>query len=91
MLASLLIGALLLAQGGTGQAPVFHAEAYVVVSHSILFFDRAGGSRRLTSDNFQAIVNKTLVAVDVSEDPKRPGSYILSINPPVELGTANHT
>jgi len=89
MLSLLLVSALLAGPQGDAPAskpPVFHAEAYVVTWCCIKFYDRAHGhSSGLTSDNFQAFVNNMPVAVNVSEDPKEPGSYILGINPPVEL------
>ena len=39
----------------------------------------------LTSADIQASINNKPVALDVSEDPKKPGFYVLSINPPSEL------
>jgi hypothetical protein len=91
MLSILLVSALLVGPQADAQAPqrpVFRAEAYVIVCPRVFMFfrrDRGGPSRGLTSDDFQAFVNKQPVAVDVSEDPKKPGTYILSINPPLEL------
>ena len=88
MLGVLLIGALLAGDQGDIQqppVPVFHAEAYVVTEF-INFVNRDGTmTRGLTSDDVQATVNKKPVALSVSEDPKKPGFYVLSINPPSEL------
>ena len=101
MLSVLLVSALLAGPQGDApalQRPVFHAEAYVVVCPNTFWFgDLVGGpsnspndghlkpSHGLTSDDFQAFVNKEPLAVNVSEDPKQPGSYILSVNPPADL------
>jgi hypothetical protein len=95
MLNVLLVSALLVGHQGDAQAPqrpVFRAEAYVVVCpNTFVFVDKSrtshglAPSHGLTADNFQAFVSKQPVAVDVSEDPKQPGTYILSINPPSEL------
>jgi hypothetical protein len=95
MLSVLLVSALLVGPQGDAQAPqrpVFRAEAYVIVCpNTFFFFDkfRSGHgiamSHGLTADHFQAFVNNEPLAVDVSEDPKQPGSYILSVNPPEDL------
>lgn len=86
MLELLLLGALFLGpQADVQQPPVFHAEAYVVTQF-ITFHGNGHALRHgLTSADFQAAVNKKPVAIDVSEDPKEPGSYVLSVNPPSEL------
>jgi hypothetical protein len=95
MLSVLLVSALLVGHQGDAQAPqrpVFSAEAYVVVCPNTFWFvDKfrtshgLALSHGLTADNFQAFVNNEPLAVDVSEDPKKPGSYILSVNPPADL------
>ena len=85
MLTSVLIGALLAAQGAIEKAPVFRAEAYVVTQFVVFHNPGGGVTRGLTSANFQATVNKKPVAIEVSEDPKAPGTYVLSIHPPLEL------
>jgi len=88
MLEALLLGAVIgLPQGGTQapQRPIFHGEAYVV-TWQISFQSRdLRKYHGLTSANFQATTNKNSIALDVAEDPKRPGHYLLSINPPLEL------
>jgi hypothetical protein len=89
-----LVGALLLGLQGEAQTtmPVFHAEAYVVTT--LVTFSNGHGvpSRGLTSENFQVSVNKTPIAMSVSEDPQEPGAYVLSINPPLALrdGKSHH-
>jgi hypothetical protein len=95
MLSVLLVSALLVGHQEDAQAPhrpMFSAEAYVVVCpNTFVFFDKfrtsngLAPSHGLTADNFQAFVNNEPLAVDVSEDPKKPGWYILSVNPPADL------
>jgi len=88
VLSVLFIGALLAAHQVDAQhqtAPIFHAEAYVV-TELINFVNRDGTvTRGLTSADVRATIDKRPVALDVSEDPKKPGFYVLSINPPNEL------
>jgi hypothetical protein len=65
--------------------PVFRAEAHVV-TQGLTMVDKNGPIPGLTAAEFSLVIEKKYpVPVGVSESPDKPGSYILSFNPPVNL------
>lgn len=65
--------------------PVFRAEAYVVTLQAVSWYHGGKRVQGITTADVQASINKKPVAIEVSDDPAKPGLYLLSVNPPEEL------